>query len=261
MLNYQKYKPQHPLLAPFIEEYYQVSGNSSIPIKHILPRAGANMAFHFNNTIYDGRTNFRMAVSGIQDKPYLATPEQGSPDSLLLRLSPAGLSRFTITPAYAFTNQRVIMQDIWGAGAAVLCEQLQEETAANRRIAVLEQFLLQRFRQPSPADELVMHLASWLKTENESIVFPRLKQLSNLSWRQTERRFKQVIGLDMQTYIRICRFQRAKSLIVEHPQWRLTDVGYTANYYDQAHFSREFKQFSGVRPGKFVACGPELLSH
>ncbi|KAA2238475.1 AraC family transcriptional regulator [Chitinophaga agrisoli] len=260
MLNYHRYKPVHPLLAPFIEEYYQVSGDSSMPVKQILPRAGANMVFHFNNTVSDGSTCFRTAVSGIQDQPYISRPHQGGPDSLLIRLSPAGLSRFTAVPVYAFTNQRVTPELIWGAGTTALYEQLHEQTDANQRITILEQFLLQRFRQVLPADELVIHLASWLKIENESIVFPRLKQLSNLSWRQTERRFKQLIGLDMQTYIRICRFQRAKSLMVDHPKWRLTDVGYTANYYDQAHFSREFKQFSGVRPGKFVACGPAGLA-
>ena len=66
------------------------------------------------------------------------------------------------------------------------------------------------------------------------------------------RKFKEVIGVNLQTYIRICRFHAAKMLLFGEQDLSMTEVGYLSGYYDQAHFARDFKKLSGVKAKNFI---------
>jgi AraC-like DNA-binding protein len=43
-----------------------------------------------------------------------------------------------------------------------------------------------------------------------------------------------------------------------NPNYDLSEICYLMNYYDQAHFIKEFKQFSGYTPTKFFKRLPDL---
>jgi len=49
-------------------------------------------------------------------------------------------------------------------------------------------------------------------------------------------------------YIRVKRFNEAIRLIKTGQFERLTDVAYALNFYDQSHFIRDIKAFSGMTP-------------
>jgi AraC-like DNA-binding protein len=50
---------------------------------------------------------------------------------------------------------------------------------------------------------------------------------------------------------RVRRYQVASRQLLFEKDARITDIVYDHNYTDQSHFIREFKNFSGVPPGKF----------
>ena len=68
-----------------------------------------------------------------------------------------------------------------------------------------------------------------------------------LSQRQFERVFKEQIGFSAKSFMNIVRF---KSLIDAYSKGRnsLTDLAYEYGYYDQSHFIKDFKAFSGYTP-------------
>lgn len=66
-----------------------------------------------------------------------------------------------------------------------------------------------------------------------------------------ERRFRSIIGTTPKKFASIVRFKQALSHY--KPQASLTDLGYEAGFYDQAHFIREFKSFTGETPEQFFA--------
>jgi AraC-like DNA-binding protein len=51
--------------------------------------------------------------------------------------------------------------------------------------------------------------------------------------------------------MRIVRFQSALQHLIGSHTDSLTDITYRAGYYDQAHFIREFKEFTGQVPSHF----------
>lgn len=72
----------------------------------------------------------------------------------------------------------------------------------------------------------------------------RLAEELRLSRRQLERLFSQHIGFSPKYYSRIIRFQSTLS----HPEASITDIAFSYGYADQAHFIRDFHEFSGMSP-------------
>lgn len=76
-----------------------------------------------------------------------------------------------------------------------------------------------------------------------------------VSARQFERRFLASHGLPLRDFRRLARFSRSLAGLMAQPgrHPRLASVAYDAHYSDQAHFTREFQQFVGTTPSRYLA--------
>jgi len=64
------------------------------------------------------------------------------------------------------------------------------------------------------------------------------------------RRFREVYGMTVGTYLRQIRLERAADELLD-PGQRLSEIALRAGFADQAHFTREFKRAFGVPPGAY----------
>ncbi len=256
MLHYRESYAVAPQLKPYIESYMHIAGDVAIPAKSILPRPGTSLSFDFSGKYFNDDTLLKTAVSGFHEQPYRIRSTNDRTDCVVIKFTPFGLSRFTTMPVHELTNQVLDAENIFGRAVHAFTQQLAE---APNRIPLLERFLLSYFQTPDNIDTAIFKMASAIASK-EDFSLPALLQDIPLSMRQTERRFKQLVGVDLQTYIRVCRFNKAKSFLLQQTPARLTDVAYQANYFDQAHFSNEFKRLTGVRPGKYNACGDAMFA-
>lgn len=64
------------------------------------------------------------------------------------------------------------------------------------------------------------------------------------------RLFDEWMGQSATDAIRLARFVRAVHLLHDD-SGPLTDIGYRLGYFDQSHFIREFRKFSGMTPGEY----------
>ena len=65
------------------------------------------------------------------------------------------------------------------------------------------------------------------------------------------RQFKAATGLPPHQYVIMRRVERAKELLQAGTDLSLAEVGARAGFSDQSQFSRHFKRFVGVTPGRF----------
>ncbi len=80
-----------------------------------------------------------------------------------------------------------------------------------------------------------------------------LKSICNevgISERSLERYFKKYVGLSPKYYSRIIRFSTIFKLVQEEViDW--TDIYLRAGFYDQSHFIKNFKEFTGEEPSRY----------
>lgn len=73
------------------------------------------------------------------------------------------------------------------------------------------------------------------------------------SERNIERIFKQLIGETPKALSRKVRFEFIRDFLWNFPDANLTNLAYDLNFTDLAHFSNEFRAFSGKSPKAFAA--------
>ncbi|WP_353155483.1 helix-turn-helix domain-containing protein [Herminiimonas fonticola] len=161
------------------------------------------------------------------------------------------LSDYFDIPSGEIAHQIIPLED---AVAPHLANSLQENIAYARNpqqvVACMESFL----------DQARMHKRHTL------LLLPRfsatelqlpghiLAAASNLGVRQFERRFRQHYGVSLRDYRRLARFNTAlATLIAQVPERGVsTRIAQDSGYFDDAHFSRDFQDFIGAAPGKFI---------
>jgi AraC-like DNA-binding protein len=122
-----------------------------------------------------------------------------------------------------------------------LVDQVSESRNPGERLEKVCAYLTKKLtHNPTPIDKVIHHL---MASQGQASI-TELQNITALSERQFERKFKSIIGFTPKHYSRIIRFQHARKKFAA----RLTfaDLAYECNYADQSHFIREFKEFSGM---------------
>nr|WP_221052602.1 helix-turn-helix domain-containing protein [Shewanella algae] len=142
---------------------------------------------------------------------------------------------------------------------ALLSDELAQRLAvlptAPERIALLETRLMQYLagheslaKAMEPRMKYALHRITAQKGQGE---IRNLLTEIDISQRQLERLFQQNLGMSPKNYSILQRTAFARELLKQETDKSLTEIGYHAGFYDQAHFIREFKQVIGITPGSF----------
>lgn len=160
-------------------------------------------------------------------------------------LKPHALQTLLNINATALTNCLV---DLAEFSARDLNMRMLEASSDQARVDLLTDFLCAKKAQRSKRDPLVEASLRLIHQNSTSITVKNLLDDLHISERQFEKRFSQSVGLSPQFYIRVKRFNEAVHLLRNQQFSRLVDVAHSLNYYDQSHFIRDIKAFSGITP-------------
>jgi len=140
-----------------------------------------------------------------------------------------------------------------GRDGNILSEKIALANTSKERINILSNYLKMRLNKTKFEDKLITNAIKHIEKCNGNTNIEKLAEDHFLSHKQFKRRFKEYSGFNPKLYARIIRFE---SLIKNHTKFAtLTKAAHALGYYDQAHFIREFKYFSGFSPLKFWELG------
>jgi transcriptional regulator GlxA family with amidase domain len=117
----------------------------------------------------------------------------------------------------------------------------------------VEKFLLEKLVTPESIDRVAKSSVEVMLSLNGQLSVKELSEQLNISKRQLERKFSSIIGLSPKQLSKIIRLQATLKMLANHQFTSLTSVAYEGDYYDQAHFIKDFKEFTGLSPKKFYA--------
>lgn len=101
-------------------------------------------------------------------------------------------------------------------------------------------------------NEPVHYMLEQICLSNGTISVHALADVLNYSERHIHRLFLSHMGYSPKLYSRIIRFQSALSEMMAAPGRSNSDFIRNLGYSDQAHFQREFKEFTGLTPRQFI---------
>lgn len=171
----------------------------------------------------------------------------GKKHFVVITFKPSGLFRFTGIPLHEITNIDIDASAVFGSEIEEV-EMRLKEAGNNLGIKkVIEDFFLKRLFKTRPMigfDEAI-NLQTLYRG---NIPIEKLAHYANISIRQFERQCYSRLGVSPKLFSKLTRFATAYLLKEKNPELNWLDIAYEAGYYDQSHFIRDFKAFSGYTP-------------
>lgn len=203
-------------------------------IQNIVTHSGLNSGQAPTLFIYGQNT--ARSVINLMKRPFTMTQVILRPHALQSLL---GMNASTLTNGFVEPSE-------FSTGS--LNELLIEAHSEQKRIALLTDFLIAQQAREKTRDSIVEASLALIHKNISTITIKILLECLNISERQFERRFSQTVGISPQFYIRVKRFNEAIKLMKSGQYNRLTDVANALSFYDQSHFIRDIKEFSGITP-------------
>ncbi|MBA4849317.1 helix-turn-helix transcriptional regulator [Emticicia sp. BO119] len=258
-MNYKTYKPCSEL-KPFIKCYWTLLAPEEVkPQKQrIVPDGCMEMIFHCGSLFkqYLKGDNYliqpRSFVFG-QITEALDIEPLGETAIFSVRFLPDGFNAFATIPVGLMENRAVSLQELFGIDGIVLENKILQAETTERRIAIAEAFLLQKLITPESINQLIKSSVEMIVRLGGQLSVDELSENVQINRRQLERKFSAIIGLSPKQLSKIIRLQAALKLLSTQNTENLTTIAYESNYYDQAHFIKDFKDFTGVSPKQFYA--------
>jgi AraC-like DNA-binding protein len=116
----------------------------------------------------------------------------------------------------------------------------------------LQDFLIQKALTRAYDPKLVRTAAQLLYHTQGQCRIEEVADYCQASVRRLERGFRRVIGTSPKFFARTLRFEQAQRRLLFDPQTDLTQLAQQCGYFDQAHFIKEFKAFTGQTPSEYA---------
>jgi AraC-like DNA-binding protein len=119
---------------------------------------------------------------------------------------------------------------------------------------VLEKELRSRLAgTPSRGLDLVQHTGGRLELSHGVVPVGALADAAGVSGTHLATQFRSHVGVTPKRMARIYRFARLILSVDARNPINWSNFAHTAGYFDQAHFSKEFKDFTGHTPTEYLA--------
>ncbi|GAB3972210.1 helix-turn-helix domain-containing protein [Spirosoma terrae] len=251
-MTFQVYLPR-PQLMPYVK-HFVISETANEQDYKILPDTSLVMGFQYSGQLAYRQNDTSVALSaagitGLTDT-FRIFRNSNRIGSVLVVFTETGASTFFREPLHELFRESLALDTfIRSSAISRLQERLADTLADRAKIELIEDFLLSQWQQRTP-DRLVDTALFHIHQTKGTL---RINELTNrlcISQSPLEKRFRQVVGASPKKFSSIVRLQHAIHLL--RSSHSLVETGLDTGYFDQAHFSKEFKAFTGATPLEFA---------
>jgi AraC-like DNA-binding protein len=169
-----------------------------------------------------------------------------------IEFCPFGAYPFFGIPMDKTVDRLLGSDEIFPQRGREIWETLYNLEKVDEKLNFIQEQLVALLRKSQCHSDLVEFCVTALKSADGRMPIHELERKTGYSWRYLDLLFKQHVGYSPKALARIFRFQKfyrqwARGLSFDAMKEELYDY-----YYDQAHFTREFKRLTGYTPRRFA---------
>lgn len=250
-MKFEKHFPA-PQLKPYIK-HYVVSENEQESEYKVFPSSSLVIGFQYRGKLASLRNNtttelHSSGVSGITDG-FKIFKNSANIGTILVYFTEIGFTHFATNPAHELFNLSISLEDIFDKiELEKVEEKLSNSHSDQQRIKAVEHFMLSQLKNRK-TDKLITEAVKLIYESKGNIRIKELNEKLFISQSPLEKRFRKVVGTSPKKFATIIRFN---SVLEEMNTTKsLSEICYENHFFDQAHFIKDFKQFTGETPEKF----------
>lgn len=234
-------------------------------LERILPSASATLIINLGEDqtrVYDDALRCQRLSGTVLDAPshrgfIIDTAEQVAVMGVVFK--PAGAAAFFRERMDVLANRHLELGDLLPRSAG-LRARLLEAKGAIARLRILNSWLVRCAGSVSPRPAV----REALRQVEDATAVHRIGAIAahcRLSPRRLGEMFREDVGMSPKRYIRLRRFQQAADRAHRGANVEWAAIAADCGYHDQAHLSHEFRAFSGMTPGAYLANKGEWVAH
>lgn len=250
-------------LSRYVDCFWTVEDEDPTPaIQQIVPDGFPEMIFHFGDPYLIKLTSKWSKQSpsllGGQITAHFFLKNTGVSNVLGIKFRPAAISALFGIDMYPLTDRVVPLRTLHNPELKIVEDLVKRGDNHNERIKAVSEYLLKKIQpiqEPWINDPIEKILSS-----NGIMSVNEICQCTGCSERQLERLFRKYIGLSPKLYSRIVRFANIFQHVYATSKVNGSELGIASGYYDQSHFIRNFKAFTGEDPSRYYFDQPNLAN-
>ncbi|MES9991245.1 MAG: helix-turn-helix transcriptional regulator [Candidatus Thiodiazotropha sp.] len=228
------------------------------------------------------RTYIKQGLGSWFDIYQLPSHAQSRPiKNLKVDLYPMALYELFRCAPKELTGEDLQLADLLGpAITSLMLEEMEASSSGQELIEIVERYLLQHLLQQVSLRRLEIHSGDasidskqhTITTKGFSPPLPKddetLSQQArhfHKSERWLQKRYAEVYGMSFKQIQSNLRFhkthQQLWQTLTRRQTINLTELAYQSGYFDQAHFIKDFKRYTGMTPGKYLKTNLGEQSH
>jgi AraC-like DNA-binding protein len=241
-------------LKHLIECYWLIENDNAEPeAQKVIPDGFTELIFHYRNPyqinidgVWHQQTKYLFAG---QISQFFYLKNTGPVGMIAVKLKPAAFTQLFNVDMHLYTNEAVDLATLKIEKLEELKQKVIPFTNEEEAKHIFDEFfagLLTTIKENpvTKAIDLIFETNGLIKVEE-------IAAKTGVGARQLERLFKKYIGLTPKYYCRIIRFNYIYQLIQQgNTSWQ--EIVYLSGYYDQSHFIRNFKAFTGEDPSLYA---------
>jgi len=248
----------HPLLSPYIAKMHVFESSGRLPAldrKLIVPNANLKLTLTYRNGIVAHiagkpfiQSENELSLAGLIDSPVMLDPQEDTQTgTIIIEFNPLGAYRLFHLSYAAVKNQIVEMAGLIGNRAEKLQSQLAEASTLNLKLQLLQNFLIKRLEKADP-DPIYDYCINRIADSKGLISVAQLEKETGYSSRWLNRKFSEHLGTGPKNLSEIVRFKQFYQVYSAGLKSQSFKDHIYHYYYDQSHFLRAFKRFTGFTP-------------
>jgi AraC-like DNA-binding protein len=245
------------LLRPFVKTY-RIIGSQNEVVNRVFPVTAHVLVFRIQGQVnyLSGNCKEKLpnfVLTGLKKSVRLINYNQNSAN-IIVTFKEAGATAFFKEPLHELFEVSASLENfIQCSEIDRIGERLVMAKNNKNRIEIVEQFLLSKLHNHKP-DQLIQAALQKIHTANGLYPINKLASSLYISQDAFEKKFRKLVGASPKQFSSIVRM---KSVIAQKQQTKsLTEIALNAGFYDQSHFNKDFKIFTGLTPSDFFKSTP-----
>jgi AraC-like DNA-binding protein len=247
-------------LQKYIHRYWVVSSQEAMPAERCVLDGFVKLFIYLNDNIpeyYDTEGRRKVWADGIgghqtDGNLFIHTPKELKLIFCIFR--PYGFYRLFKVPIHLLNNNVAPLEVFLGRRTREFKERILSAPADEAKIRIVDDFFITLVRQLStPYRNAVEYAQDLMMKHNGLVNIEDLSGQLSISRRSLERHFIDHVGMSPKYYARVLRFNYAFGLKRANPVLDWFDIIYDCGYFDQTHFIKDFRHFTGEPPAAFYS--------
>jgi len=248
----------HPLLSPYVAKINIFESSGRLPDlerKLIVPNANFKLTLTYRNGIVAGvggntftQGESKLSLTGLIDMPVNLDPKEDmQTGTIIIEFNPLGVYRFFRLFYTDVKNQIIGLEDLLGNPAAELQNQLGDVHTVSLKLQILQNFLIKQLENAAP-DPIYDYCINRISYSNGLVSVAQLEKETGYSARWLNTKFSEHLGTGPKNLAEIVRFKQVYQAYAAGANFESLKDQIYHHYYDQSHFIRSFKRFTGSTP-------------